>query len=244
MYPGYKLSVANETVERIADMIRAGKYAPGDRLPSERSLAEQLKVGRTSVREAIRRLETMGLVESRHGLGTFVKDPSREVIQATLFPHSLATQETQEKLFDLREIIEVEAAARAAQRATADQIATMQKWLHRVETSIAREDATGLIVADVEFHRQIIIATGNDILINLMDSIVDLLREMRLDSTKIPQALPEIIAGHRMVMAAIEAHDSEAARQAMRDHLAIIRARVKNFWIEKEIGEIYANPHY
>ncbi|MFN8457068.1 MAG: FadR/GntR family transcriptional regulator [Anaerolineae bacterium] len=237
LYVHQKFTVSEDTVQHIANMIRTGEYAPGDRLPSERSLAEQLKVGRTSVREAMRRLETMGLVESRHGLGTFVKDPSREVIQASLFPHTLANQETLEKLFDLREIIEVEAAARAAKRATASQIAAMQKWLHAVETSIAREDAAGLIVPDVEFHRQIIIATGNDILINLMDSIVDLLRDMRLDSTRIPEVLPEIISGHRAILAAIEAHDSEAARQAMRDHLAIIGARVKNFWIDKDAAQ-------
>lgn len=233
LYTTFKLTVAAETVEQIAEMIRTGAYAPGDRLPSERKLVEQLKVGRTSVREAIRRLETMGLVESRQGLGTFVKDPSSEVIQTSLLPHALANKETLEKLFDLREIIEVEAAARAARRASADQIATMKKWLQTVETNIAREDAAGLIVADVEFHRQIIIATGNDILVKLMDSIVDLLREMRYDSTHIPDLLPQIVSGHRAIMAAIEAHDAEAARQAMHDHLAAIGSCVKNFWTEK-----------
>lgn len=234
LYSTLKPSVADETVERIAEMIRTGGYLPGDRLPSERKLVEQLKVGRTSVREAMRRLETIGLVESRHGLGNFVKDPSSEVIQASLLPHTLANKETLEKLFDLREIIEVEAAARAAKRASAGQITAMKKWLQTVETNVAREDAAGLIVADVEFHRQIIIATGNDILVNLMDSIVDLLREMRYDSTHIPELLPQIIGGHRAIMAAIEAHDADAARQAMRDHLAAVGARVKNFWTEKE----------
>lgn len=233
LYSTLKLSVADETVEQIAEMIRSGAYAPGDRLPSERKLVEQLKVGRTSVREAMRRLETMGLVESRQGRGNFVKDPSSEVIQASLLPHALANKETLEKLFDLREIIEVEAAARAAKRASAGQIATMKKWLQSVETNIAREDAAGLIVADVEFHRQIIIATGNDILVNLMDSIVDLLREMRYDSTHIPELLPQIVGGHRTIMAAIEAGAPEAARQAMRDHLAAVGARVKDFWTEK-----------
>ncbi len=233
LYTTFKLTVADETVEQIAEMIRAGAYAPGDRLPSERKLVEQLKVGRTSVREAIRRLETMGLVESRQGLGTFVKDPSSEVIQASLLPHALANKETLEKLFDLREIIEVEAAARAARRASADQIAVMKKWQQTVETNIAREDVAGLIVADVEFHRQIIIATGNDILVKLMDSIVDLLREMRYDCTHIPDLLPQIVSGHRAIMTAIEVHDAEVARQAMRDHLAAIGACVKNFWTEK-----------
>jgi len=233
LYSHQKLSVAEETVERIAEIIRTGEYSPGDCLPSERKLAEQLQVGRTSVREAIRRLETMGLLESRQGLGTFVQNPSSHVIQTTLVPHIITDQATLEKLFDLREIIEVEAAARAAQRATTDQIATMKNWMATVESHIARENLAGMIVADVEFHRQIIIATGNDILVTLMDSIVDLLRDMRSDSTNIPELLPEIVSGHRTITAAIEAGDSEAAKQAMKDHLANVGARVKGYWTEK-----------
>jgi GntR family transcriptional repressor for pyruvate dehydrogenase complex len=232
-YSHQKSSVAEETVERIVEMIRGGEYAPGDRLPGERKLAEQLQVGRTSVREAIRRLETMGLLESRHGLGTFVMEPSNQVIQATLVPHILTDRDTLEKLFDIREIIEVAAAALAAERAKAGHIATMRKWVEAVETHIARGELNGVIVADVEFHRQIIIATQNDILVNLIDSIVDLLHDMRYDSTSIPELLPEVIDGHRAILAAIEAGDSEAARQAMRDHLAGISVRVKRFWAKK-----------
>jgi len=233
IYGDQKLSVAGETVERIADMIRSGQYAPGDRLPSERKLAEQLQVSRTSVREALSRLETFGLLESRHGLGTFVKDPSREVLQASLMPHLFTDPETVGKLFELREIIEIDAAARAAERATIDQTAIMRRWVEEVETQMARENAAGVVTADVEFHRQIIIATGNDILVDLMDSIVDLLRAMRRDSMNIPELRDKIVAGHRAILTAIETGDSAAARQAMRDHLAAVSARVKAYWAEQ-----------
>jgi GntR family transcriptional repressor for pyruvate dehydrogenase complex len=234
IYGDQKLSVAGETVEQIADMIRTGQYAPGDRLPSERKLAEQLQVSRTSVREALGRLETIGLLESRHGLGTFVKDPSRELLQASLMPHILTDSETLKKLFELREIIEVDAAARAAKRADASQKAIMRRWVEEVETQMARENAAGVVTADVEFHRQIIIATGNDILVDLMDSIVDLLRAMRRDSMNIPELQSKIIAGHRAILAAIEAGDSRGARKAMRDHLVTVAARVKTFWAEQQ----------
>ena len=234
IYGDQKVSVAGETVERIADMIRTGQYAPGDRLPSERKLAEQLQVSRTSVREALGRLETIGLLESRHGLGTFVKDPSREVLQASLVPHISTDPETVGKLFELREIIEIDAAARAAERANASQKTIMRRWVEEVETQMARENAAGVVTADVEFHRQIIIATGNDILVDLMDSIVDLLRAMRRDSMNIPELRPKIITGHRAILAAIEAGDSAAARQAMRDHLAAVSVRVKTFWAEQQ----------
>jgi GntR family transcriptional repressor for pyruvate dehydrogenase complex len=234
IYGDQKLSVAGETAARIADMIRSGQYAPGDRLPSERKLAEQLQVSRTSVREALSRLETFGLLESRHGLGTFVKDPSREVLQASLMPHLFTDPETVGKLFELREIIEIDAAARAAERATAGQKAIMRRWVEELETQMARENAPGVITADVEFHRQIIIATGNDILVGLMDSIVDLLRAMRRDSLNIPELRDKIVAGHRAILAAIEAGDRDAAREAMRVHLAVVSARVKVFWAEQQ----------
>ena len=230
LYSDQKITVAGETVERIADMIRSGQYTPGDRLPGERQLAQQLHVSRTSVREALGRLETVGLVECRHGLGTFVKEPSREIIQAALVPHLLTDRDTLQKLFEIRQLIEVEAAAQAAERATPTHLAVMRRWLEEVETQIARENLDGIVTADVEFHRQIIIATGNDILVDLMDSIVDLLRAMRRDSINIPELLSNIISGHRAILEAIEVRDSGLARQAMQNHLAAIMVRVKASW--------------
>ncbi|MCP4165400.1 MAG: FadR family transcriptional regulator [Chloroflexi bacterium] len=233
-YSHQKSSVAEETVEHISEMIRTGEYAPGDQLPSERKLAQELHVGRTSIREAIRQLETVGLLESRQGLGTFVKDPSGEVIRATLFPHFITSQETIRKLFEVREIIEVEAAGRAAERAETTQITLMRKWVQAVETHIAREDGQSMINADVEFHRQIVIATDNDILVSLMDSIVGLLHEMRTDSMHIPDLLPGIVSGHRAILAAIEMGDSQAARQAMKDHLTHVGAAVQAYWVQDD----------
>ncbi len=225
-----KPSVSADTVHQIAEMLRAGEYTVGDRLPGERQLAKQLHVSRTSVREALRKLETVGLLEIRQGLGTFVKEPNSEAIQSSLTPHILTDQATLNKLFEIREIIEVEAAARAAERATPEQRAAMQQWLEAVETAVARRDAAGIVTADVEFHRQIVAATANELLVYLMDSIVDWLRDMRWDSSNIPALLPEIVAGHRAILATIEAGDSQAARLAMQRHLADISARVQAYW--------------
>lgn len=234
MFVAPKLNVADDATERIAKMIRTGKYPPGSLLPSERALTVQLKVSRTSVREALHRLETMGLLESRPGLGTFVQDPSRQVLQAAFVPQVLTNQTTLAELFDLREMIEVEAAGRAAQHATEAQIEAIRHWAKEVEARIARNDQEGHILADVEFHRQIIIATGNNILVNLMDSISGLLREMRFASSNIPELFPQVIQGHRAILKAIAAHDSEAARRAMQKHLAGVGKRVKRFWARQD----------
>ncbi len=218
-------TVSEDTVTQIIEMIRAQGYAPGDRLPSERQLAEQLKVSRTSVRAALGRLMTLGLLEARPGSGTFVKAPNHEVIQAALAPHIFNDAETLRKLFELREIIEVEAAARAAQRATPEQIDLMRHWVEQIATCVTRKDRDGLVRADVEFHRQIVIATGNEVLVNLIDSVAHLLREMRYASTNNPELLP----GQRALLAAIETHNSAAARQAMIDHLNTVRAKAETF---------------
>ena len=225
-----KVSVTEETVEQIVQMIRTEQYAPGDRLPGERILSKQLAVGRTSVREAIRQLETLGLLEVRQGLGTFVKDPGKRILQTTLAPHIVTDKRQLDELFETREIIEIAAAARAAQRADAAQIAAIRRSAQMVEMYVARGDSQGIVTADVEFHRQIVVATGNDTLVTLMDSIVDLLHDMRFDSGDIPQLLPEIVTGHRAILAGIEAHDNAAAGRAMREHLETVAKRVMEYW--------------
>lgn len=230
-YPPFqKSSVTDEAVQHIFDLIRQGDYAPGDRLPSERQLSQTLHVGRTSVREAIRKLETMGLLEVRQGLGTFVRDSSDGALQMAFPPPVVADPKKLQDLFELRQIVEVAAAGRAAQRATASQIDVMRYWMQAIETHLARADTVSVVTADVEFHREIIKAAGNETLVNVMDSIVHLLRDMRHDSTRIPDLLPQIVSGHRAILAAIEAGDSPAAEQAMKDHLADVAERVLEFW--------------
>lgn len=132
LYTQPRFTVTEETVRRIADMIRSGDYGPGDRLPGERQLAQQLQVGRTSVREAIHRLQAVGLIEARQGRGTYVKDPSERVVLASLAPHILTNQQKLSQLYDLREIIEVAAAGWAAERASSEQVAGMRKWVETV----------------------------------------------------------------------------------------------------------------
>ncbi len=228
-----KPSIAQETFDSIAEQIRSGGLTPGDQIPGERTLARQLNVGRTSVREAIRRLETVGLLETRQGLGTFVKDPSGEVLQTALMSNFLTDAAIQEKLFDLRLIIEVEATARAAQSATPEQLETLRRLNEKVEIFSERGDIGGMIVADFEFHRQILVATGNDILVNLMDGIVDLLRDMRRMGAEIPELISERIASHRAILKGIEHGDSDAARTAMKEHLEGVFERVKGTWTTK-----------
>lgn len=218
-------SISDDAVEAIIQMIREKNYALGSRLPGERVLAEQLKVSRTSIRSALGRLVTLGLLEARAGSGTYVKEPSSEPLLAALAPHVVNDANTLRNLFELREMIEVEAAGRAAERASLEQIDKMRYWADQVAISAQNKDQPGLVRADVEFHRQIVIATGNNILVDLIDGVAGLLREMRYVSTSDPQLLP----GQRSVLAAIELRDSQLARQAMINHLQTVRAKAETF---------------
>jgi GntR family transcriptional repressor for pyruvate dehydrogenase complex len=232
-----KSRVSEDAVQHIVELIRSGKFSPGDRLPGERALAHQLQVSRTSVREAIRKLETIGFLETRQGVGTFIKEPSRTVIQNALVPYSLPDAGTLEKVFELREIVEVEAAGRAARRASPAHLEAIGRWLEAMEANYARDDLDGMVRADLGFHRQIIVATGNDVLVNLLDSITDLMLDMRRASLSIPTLLSDTVSGHRAILAAIERGDEQAARQAMLAHLNSVRNKMDLFGRKPDNGQ-------
>ncbi len=213
--------VADDTAAHIMEMIRAGKFAVGDRLPGERPLAGQLGVSRTSVRSALGQLIALGLLETRTGLGTYVRSPGGEAIQATLVSNMFADGDTLAHLFDLRELIEVEAAARAARRASPVDVATLRECVDQIRVSVAHNDRDALVQADIAFHRQLVAAAGNPILVDVMDSLHSLLRDMRYASTRTMELLP----GQRDLLDAIERHDEEGARRAMRAHLERVRRK-------------------
>lgn len=229
-----KTLVVDETAERIAIMIRSGEFAPGDKLPSERRFSEMLGVGRSSVREAIRKLEVMGLLEVRHSRGTYVASPEQTAPLAFQPPAILQDREQLRQLFGLRRIMEVAAAELAAQRAQDEHLTMMRYWVQAMENCAGAKDADGIVIADIEFHRQIFLAAGNAYLLDLMDSIVDVLRDMRYASASIPDLIPHNLIGHRSILAAIEKGDGRAAARAMDRHLLKISELVEAYWLAGE----------
>jgi GntR family transcriptional repressor for pyruvate dehydrogenase complex len=229
--------VSQEAVAQILNLIQSKHLDPGDRLPGERQLVESLGVSRTSVREALRSLEGMGLIEVRAGVGAFVKHPVSEFVQTAL-PHPLLVdRETLKKLFDLREIIEAGAVAAAAVKATPDDLKHIRQAVEQMEVCHENQDLDGMVNADIELHRAILVATGNDILVRVMDNIADLLKEMRRASLSITEGVTQTIAGHRAILVALELHQPEAARQAMQAHLRTVSMKIDSAEIT-ETGKI------
>ncbi len=228
--------LSTTAVERIKAFILEGKLAPGSRLPGERELCERLGVSRSSLREALRVLEVMGMIEIRPRSGTYVKDPTSDIIHVPLLPWLATHRETVRQIFELRQLIEPGAAALAAQRATPEELEALQQTLVDMESCIAEDNLVGAILADAEFHHVITEATRNEYLVEFTDNIAHFLEEGRKASLRVPGQPQRALAGHREIHEAIDRGDGEAARAAMEKHL-----RDAWFYISRELEAETAN---
>jgi GntR family transcriptional regulator, transcriptional repressor for pyruvate dehydrogenase complex len=210
----------NKVYEEVAQQIERlilKKLRPGDKLPSERELAEMLKVSRSSIRDAIRGLELRGLVEPRQGAGTIVREVSSEPSTNPFASALNRRRELVSELLDFRKMLEPPLAARAAMHATAGEIAEMEDILQRQEEKQIQGDAA--VAEDAEFHYSIALASGNSVVLKVLDILMDLLRDTRERSLQLDGRPQKSLAGHRRILAAIKRHDGEAAKSAMRRHI-------------------------
>jgi GntR family transcriptional repressor for pyruvate dehydrogenase complex len=213
-----------EQIERL--ILR--KLKPGDKLPSERELAETLHVSRGSIRDAIRSLELIGMVEPRQGAGTIVREPTADLLISPFAEVLRHRQALVGELLDFRKMVEPPLAARAAAHVSKDEILAMEDILRRQEAKLnAGEDA---IAEDAEFHYSIALASGNSVMLKVLDLLMDLLRDTRHRALQVVGRPQKSIAGHRRILAAIKRHDAEAASAAMCRHIEDIEQVVlKNF---------------
>lgn len=200
--------------DAVAAEIEAGKFKLGERLPTERELAEQFGVSRPTLREAMIALEMLGMIEARHGMGIYVT--------RTQLPPTASTFDFEIGAFELieaRRLFEGEAAALAATTIDDEQLAELERLL----TRMADEDELQGEDADREFHLVIARATGNGAIIATVENLWELRNRSPLARNILTRArgggLEPRIDEHRRVLEALRAHDPAAARQAMRDHL-------------------------
>jgi GntR family transcriptional repressor for pyruvate dehydrogenase complex len=210
--------------EQVADQIRKlvsdGTLKPGDLLPPERELAAKLGVGRSSIRDAVRTLEVMGILEPRQGHGTVVRDLSTEALVVPLASVLTRKREMVQELLDVRRMIEPGLAARAAKNATGEEIAHMTAILARHEAKLRRGEQA--VDEDDEFHYAIALAARNSVVLQVLDVLMDLLRESRSRSLQVAGRPKRSFDGHRRILRAIRRHDAEGAENAVRKHLSEI----------------------
>jgi GntR family transcriptional regulator, transcriptional repressor for pyruvate dehydrogenase complex len=219
-FESFRRNKVYEEVARQIEQLILKKLQPGDKLPSERELAETLSVSRSSIRDAVRSLELMGMVEPRQGAGTIVREPSFNSLVSPLANTLKRKQELVAELLDFRKMLEPPLAARAAQRVSPEEITEMEEILDRQESKLRKGEST--IAEDSEFHYAIALACGNSVVLKVLDTLMDLLRHSRERSLQREGRPQKSLAGHRRVLAAIKRRDAEAAKQAMRRHIEAV----------------------
>lgn len=211
-----------QIVNQIESRIEVGDLKVGDQLPPERELAAQFDVSRTVVREAVKALLQKGIVEIQPGRGTFITNGIPGAVQHALgMLRKFDSVNGSSNLVEVREILEPEIAALAATRITDEHIAAMKKAVETMETALT--DAETFVEADLDFHIALAEGTHNPIILILINSIIDLLREQRKRTGLVPSGLARGQHHHKIILEAIIRRDPQAARQAMQDHLQQVR---------------------
>jgi GntR family transcriptional repressor for pyruvate dehydrogenase complex len=216
--------VYHEIVTQIRGLIAQGRIQPGDRLPPERELADLFKASRNSVRDALRVLEQMGLIESRHGDGNYVRTLSPEELTEPLASLLLQSREQMRELWEVRRVFEPQMAAYAAQRITDEELEELDTVLREQEAQI-RKGETGL-TQDTEFHYGIAEAVRNPVLLRAIDTIVDLLRASRERSLQQGDRPRRSLSGHRKILEALRLRNPAQAQAAMLEHLHDVETQV------------------
>jgi GntR family transcriptional repressor for pyruvate dehydrogenase complex len=206
-----------EGVAKQIERLILKKLQPGDKLPSERELVETLGVSRSSIRDAIRSLELMGMVEPRQGAGTIVRELSSESLANPLANALRRKEELIEELLEFRIMFEPQLAARAATRVSSTQVSEMEEILKRQEAKLRLGENT--IAEDSEFHYAIALASGNSVVLKVLDTLMDLLRDSRERSLQVSGRPQKSLAGHRRILSAIKRHDPQGAKEAMQRHI-------------------------
>ena len=221
--------------DRLREFIDVNELKPGDRLMTERELAKQLSVGRSSIREAITALRARGEVEVRHGDGIYLVHPPEDVIGA-LAAELVETHIDHPAIWETRQALETQCARLAATRATEEDLAELEAALDDMEREI--EGGEPGLAGDRRFHTGVAVASHNPILVKLLDSMRQALN--RTSATSLTRTgQPEAsLADHRRILDEIRAGDSAAAATAMLDHLV---STTDSLIMEGQVGESRAS---
>ncbi|MEU0303185.1 FadR/GntR family transcriptional regulator [Streptomyces sp. NPDC006175] len=215
------MAVTDEAIEKIKAMIVSGALAPGDRLPKESELAAELGLSRNSLREAVRALSLIRILDVRQGDGTYVTslDPQL-LLEALSFVVDFHRDDTVLEFFAVRRILEPAATAMAALRMTEDQLDALSDQLDALGPEPSVE---ALVAGDLEFHRSIVQHSGNSVLCSLLDGLSGPTTRARVwRGLTQEDAVGRTLREHRAILAALRDRDAEAARSWATVHVASV----------------------
>jgi GntR family transcriptional repressor for pyruvate dehydrogenase complex len=217
------VSVSDRLTTEIESRIGDGRLRPGDRIPAERELAQELGVSRASLRQALHELEIRGLIDRRPGRGTIVLEQQASDFRSSLARSVSPQPHDVEHIMDLRMVVEPPVAARAAARhRPAD--------LHRLTNiQVQMEHAKGLgsvVELDIAFHREIASATRNPLLLRLLEVTSEWMGPSRQAAVQRPRRYESSMRAHRLILGAITERDEASAHDAMLEHLQVVRVNI------------------
>jgi DNA-binding FadR family transcriptional regulator len=217
-------TLVDDTADKIRQMVLSGQLEPGDFLPSRKELAEQFGVGISTIHEAIKSLDAVGLVDSRPGKGTWIR---QDALDGVLHPSLITNRFGQidaETIYEARLMLEVTLAELAAQRATPEDVAAMRAALETSQAVIADDEA--FLQADWDFHMAVAKAARNILIESFYHLSRRLLQEFIQDAISLPRVREEASQLHIEQVKAIEQHDVERARQIALDHMLYVKDRM------------------
>lgn len=214
-------NLSDKVAEQLTEAIVSRKIQVGERLPSERELGDRFKVSRTVIREAVRSLAAQGLVRVTSGRGVEVRELGSGGVTASMRLLVRGHDGLDYgKVNEVRTAVEVQVAGLAAQRASPADLERLQQLCDDHQRSLEQGDLTAAAEFDFQFHRELTRSSGNELLLAMLDSIADVLREVRNQSMAEPHVGEDGMRAHRRILKSLIARNSEAARQAMIEHLA------------------------
>jgi GntR family transcriptional repressor for pyruvate dehydrogenase complex len=215
--PVTRTTLTGDICRKMVTHLIRGDWVSGERIPAERELCQKLGVGRASLREALKALEIMGMIETRLGDGTYVCNKSEFFSRPLLWAITSSSATDVHELVEARKLIEVELSGLAAERATGEDLKQIGIHLDRMERAI--NNAEDFLQADIEFHLAVGQAGHNVILMNALLLIRNLLQQWVSSSLKIEGAARSAFEQHKVVFVAIAKKNGAAARVAMQEHL-------------------------
>lgn len=221
------MALTDEAIVKIKSMITSGELGPGDRLPKEADLAARLGLSRNSLREAVKALTLVNVLDVRHGDGTYVTSlDSAHLLDALSFMVDLHQDDSVLQFFEVRRLLEPGVAALAAQRISPEELTNLRE----LTTSLAADaDVDALVANDLRFHRAIAEATGNAVVCSLLDGVSGATQRARVwRGITQSGAVERTLAEHNAILDALESGDADAARAWMTAHIVGVET-----WLRK-----------
>lgn len=224
-----KSRLSDEIARQIAQVVREGRYQPGQVLPPEREMAIQFNVSRPVLREALRILEIQGLVEIHHGKGAYVKSPVTDILNVPIKDWLADNYPLLLQFYEARLSIEPVCAALAAERASEEDITYLRQLMDHEARLTQETEVSTFVSLDIDLHTAITRMSGNTFLEQMMNSLINPETDMRKIVLRLPNHLPVAHGGHSAIVEAIAYHDPAAARQAMITALEVPLQIIHNY---------------